>query len=197
MLFNTFIFYVFLLVVLGPYLLLAGRRARAGWLLAASYAFYCYWDWRFAALLLLPTLVDFGVGRALETAQAPAARKRLLLLSCLADLGLLGFFKYFNFFSDTARMAAAGLGLHLDTVHLRLIVPLGVSFYTFKSLSYTIDVYRRRIPPTRSLLDYALYVAFFPNLVAGPIDRAGSLLPQFARLGRPSRRQVAEDVVLI
>ncbi len=197
MLFNTFVFYLFLLAVLGVYLAAPSRRVRAGWLLIASYAFYAYWDWRFAALLLVPTLVDFNVGRALGRAEGAAARKRLLLLSCLVDLGLLGFFKYFNFFSQSANLAASALGMHLDALHLRLLVPLGISFYTFRSLSYTIDVYRRRLEPTGSLLDYALFISFFANLAAGPLDRAPSLLPQFARLGRPTRRQVAEALVLI
>lgn len=197
MLFNTLVFYLFLAAVLGLYLLAPGRRVRTVLLVAASYAFYCYWDWRFAWLLIVTTAVDFTVGVALDRTEGAPARRRLLLLSCLVDLGLLGVFKYFNFFVDGARTAAAALGVELDVVHLRLLLPLGISFYTLKSLSYVIDVYRQRIPATRSLSEYALFVAFFPSLSAGPIDRAGALLPQLARLGRPTRRFVAEGLVLI
>jgi alginate O-acetyltransferase complex protein AlgI len=197
MLFTSFIFYLFLVAVFGAYLLLPGRRSRAVLLLAASYAFYCYWNWRFAWLLVVVTGVDFAVGRALARIGTRPARVRLVLASCLTDLGLLGVFKYFNFFADTSSAAASSLGMRLDFAHLHLILPLGISFYTLKSLSYVIDVYRRRIPAARSFLDYGLFVSFFPNLMAGPIDRAGSLLPQFARLSRPARRQAAEGLVLI
>ncbi len=197
MFFNTFIFYIFLAGVLGIFLVLRGPRARAAWLLAASYVFYAYCDWRFTALLGATTAVDFAIGRTLERTTGSAARKRLLLLSCAWNLGVLGFFKYFNFFVDSAQAVAETLGLRFDAVHVRVLLPLGISFFTLKSLSYTIDVYRRRLAPTRSRLDYALFVSFFPSLLAGPLDRAGSLLPQFERLGRPSRLQAGSGLVLI
>lgn len=197
MLFNSFIFFIFLALVLGAYRLLPDRRSRALSLLIASYVFYGYWDWRFTALLAISTITDYSVGRWLESAEDKRKRKRLLLISCFVNLGILGVFKYFNFFFESAQSMAGSFGLSLDTVHLRLILPVGISFYTFKTLSYTIDVYRRRLKPTHSLLDYALFVAFFPNLVAGPIERAGNLLPQISALKTPTRQQYREGLALI
>lgn len=197
MLFNSFIFYLFLPVVLGIYLALPGGRARAAWLLLASLLFYAYADWRFTALLALPAAGDFLIGRALSTATHAASRRRLLLLSCLLNLGLLGLFKYFDFFAAGFRAMAAAAGIGIEAIHLRLALPVGISFFTLRSLSYTIDVYRRRQAAAGSLLDYALYVAFFPSLLAGPLDRAGSLLPQLERLARPSRTQAGGGLVLI
>lgn len=197
MLFNSFIFFVFLALILGIYLLLPNRRARAVFLLLASYFFYGYWDWRFTSLLAISTITDFSVGLWLEQSEEKQKRKRLLFLSCFVNLGILGVFKYFNFFLDSAQALAGSVGFHLDSWHLQLVLPVGISFYTFKTLSYTIDVYRRRLKPTHSLLDYALFVSFFPNLVAGPIERAGNLLPQIADLKRPTRQNFREGLVLI
>ncbi|MGA9115979.1 MAG: MBOAT family O-acyltransferase [Bacteroidota bacterium] len=197
MLFNSFIFLIFLAAGWLVYVLLPRRRWRVWFLLAASYFFYGYWDWRFTILLLLSTTVDYAVGRALGAAGEQRRRRRLLLASCAVNLGILGFFKYFDFFTESAEAAAGALGLPLELLHLNLVLPVGISFYTFKTLSYTIDVYRRTIPPTRSFTDYALFVGFFPNLVAGPIDRAGSILPQISRLARPRALQVREGLVLI
>jgi D-alanyl-lipoteichoic acid acyltransferase DltB (MBOAT superfamily) len=197
MLFSSFIFFIFLGIVLAIYLLLPSRRSRAIFLLISSYFFYGYWDWRFTLLLATSSVIDFTVGRKLERTEVQKSRKRLLLVSCLANLGILGFFKYFNFFIGSAQEAIRALGLNFEVFHLHLVLPVGISFYTFKTLSYTIDVYRRRIHPTRSFLDYALFVSFFPNLVAGPIDRARTLLPQIASLARPTRLQVKEGLVLI
>lgn len=197
MLFNSFIFVFFLAVVLAGYYALRGPRPRAAWLLAASYAFYAYWDWRFCGLLVGLALVDFTIGRALHAAATPRRRRQLLAASLLVNLGVLGFFKYVNFFAAGAQAILAGLGLELDRVHLAVILPLGISFVTFRSLTYTIDLYRRRIEPCGSLLDYALFIAFFPIVVAGPIERAGRLLPQLARLRAPARSEVGEGLVLI
>lgn len=197
MLFNSFVFFMFLAIVFGAYLLARGARPKAVLLLVASYAFYGYWDWRFTALLAISTLTDFAVGRGLEGTDDRRKRRRLLLVSCLVNLGILGVFKYFNFFMDSARGLIGGLGLDPAALHLRIMLPVGISFYTFKTLSYTIDVYRRKLKPTSSLVDYALFVAFFPNLVAGPIERAGRLLPQLAALKNPTRQHVREGLVLI
>ena len=197
MLFNSFIFFLFLAVVWSLFRLLRGRHGRVLWLLLASYAFYAYWDWRFLSLLAISTLTDYSVALRLEKAEQRGARRRLVLLSCLVNLGILGFFKYFNFFVDSAQALLGSLGLHPASWHLQLVLPLGISFYTFKTLSYTIDVYRRKLKPTHSLSDYALFVAFFPNLVAGPIERAGRLLPQIAALGAPTRRHLREGLTLI
>ncbi len=169
------------------------RRA----VLVASYVFYGYWDWRFCSLLLISTVVDFFVGRAIARVRRSARRKRLLWVSCVVNLGILGFFKYFNFFVDSVQEVAAGLGLSVDFLHLNIILPVGISFYTFQTMSYTIDIYRRKLEPTHSLVDFALFVAFFPQLVAGPIERARNLLPQIAVMGRPTRTQVADGLVLL
>jgi alginate O-acetyltransferase complex protein AlgI len=197
MLFNSFIFFMFLALVFGTYLILRNGRARAVLLLLASYVFYGYWDWRFTILLAISTLTDFSVGLALEKAEDRKRRKRWLLVSCLVNLGILGVFKYFNFFLDSARSLVGAIGFAPSSLHLRLILPVGISFYTFKTLSYSIDVYRRKIKPAHSLIDYGLFVAFFPNLVAGPIERAGHLLPQLGNLKAPSGRHLREGLVLI
>jgi len=197
MLFNSFIFFIFLAVVFGAYLLLPSRRARVIFLLVASYFFYGYWDWRFTSLLAISTITDFAVGLGMEKSEEKRKRKRLLLISCIVNLGILGFFKYFNFFLDSAQAMAGSLGLNAVSLHLNLVLPIGISFYTFKTLSYTIDVYRRKLKPTHSLLDYALFVAFFPNLVAGPIEKARNLLPHIADLKKPIRKHLNEGFVLI
>jgi len=197
MLFNSFIFFIFLSIVVGVYMILPGRRERAVFLLAASYFFYGYWDWRFTGLLAISTITDFIIGLRLEKLEGRARRRRYLWLSCLVNLGILGVFKYFNFFLDSAQALAGSWGLDTSSLHLRVMLPVGISFYTFKTLSYTIDVYRRRFKPTHSLLDYGLFVAFFPNLVAGPIERADRILPQLAELKRPSRQHLREGVALI
>ena len=197
MFFNSFVFFLFLALVLGIYFALPARRSRVAFLLVASYCFYAYWDWRFTALLAALTLVDFAVGNRLGRTEDSAARRRWLYLSLAVNLGILGCFKYFNFFAAGVRATAGALGFSADFLHLNLLLPIGVSFYTFKTLSYTIDVYRRRLEPTKSLLDYALFVSFFPNLVAGPIDRASSILPQIAALKPATGDQVKEGLVLI
>jgi len=197
MLFNSFIFFIFLAIVFGLFLLLPGRRCRVIWLLIASYAFYAYWDWRFLGLLAISTVTDFAVALRLEQTEEKRKRRWLLWVSCLVNLGILGFFKYFNFFADSAQALLSSVGFHPAAFHLDLVLPIGISFYTFKTLSYTIDNYRRKLKPVHSFSDYALFVAFFPNLVAGPIERAGRLLPQIAGLKAPSLRHVREGFVLI
>lgn len=169
----------------------AGRhnhRLRNGFLLAASYYFYAYWDYRFCGLLLISTLVDFIVARKIFLCSTSHWRRGWLLVSLTINLGMLGFFKYFDFFLDTARPLIERLGLHPGS--LDVILPVGISFFTFQTLSYTIDVYRGKLRPTSSLLDFALYVAFFPQLVAGPIVRASMLLPQLASVPSFSRRRM-------
>jgi D-alanyl-lipoteichoic acid acyltransferase DltB (MBOAT superfamily) len=196
-LFNSFVFFVFLAIVWGLFLLLPDRRARVVFLVAASYAFYAYWDWRFISLLAISTMTDFVVGLQLEKAEERRTRRRLVWISCLVNLGILGFFKYFNFFVDSAQALVRSLGFSPASLHLHVVLPIGISFYTFKTLSYSIDVYRRKLKPVHSFPDYALFVAFFPNLIAGPIERAGRLLPQIATLQAPSRLQLREGCTLI
>ena len=147
-------------------------------LLSASYFFYDYWDWRFLSLIWISTIVDFMVGKAIYSSFDHKKRKRLLFISIFTNLSILGFFKYFNFFIDsfnylTDRPEA------FNTLHI--ILPIGISFYTFQTMSYTIDIYRNKLRPTKSILDFSNFVAFFPQLVAGPIERASNLLPQIEK----------------
>ena len=183
MLFNSADYILFLPLVLLVYLLLrrAGLRAQNAWLLLASYVFYGWWDWRFLGLLFGTTLNDYLVGIGLERTAQPARRRALILLSIGVNLGVLGFFKYYNFFVSSFIDAFAGIGVHLQAPTLRVILPVGISFYTFQALTYTIAVYRREMRATRDAIGFFAYVAFFPQLVAGPIERARHLLPQFFR----------------
>jgi alginate O-acetyltransferase complex protein AlgI len=154
------------------------RTVRNGFLLIASYIFYGFWSPPFVILIVISTLVDFYLAKAISRAAEPKAKKRLLGLSVAVNLGLLGFFKYFNFFIDSVFMIIPPDSYMMPT--LEVILPVGISFYTFQSMSYSIDVYRGKLKASDSLLDFALYVAFFPQLVAGPIERASNMLPQFA-----------------
>ncbi len=178
MLFNSWIFAPFLLIVLALHAPL-GRRGQNVLLLVASYVFYGAWDYRFLFLLLASTVIDFELGLALAKARDLARRRSLLVMSVAVNLGILAFFKYSNFFIENARVLIEALGGSPGAMRgLEVILPVGVSFYTFQSLSYTIDIYRGELEPTDDFLDYAIFVAFFPQLVAGPIERASWLLPQ-------------------
>ncbi len=150
MLFNSLVFLVFLAVVLLVYPRLE-RRNQNRFLLLASYVFYGYWDWRFNFLLLTSTVVDYFVGSRLHASDSPRRRRRLLFLSVAVNLGILGFFKYFNFFIGSAASMLGGLGLEPNMPLLRIVLPVGISFYTFQTLSYTIDIYRRRMEPVHEL----------------------------------------------
>jgi D-alanyl-lipoteichoic acid acyltransferase DltB (MBOAT superfamily) len=145
----------------------------------ASYVFYGWWDWRFLSLIVFSTLVDFTIGKRLAQEDRQHYRKILLWTSILVNLGFLGFFKYYNFFVDNFVAAFSFFGQPIQSNTLNIILPVGISFYTFQTLSYTIDVYKKKLEPTNSLIDFAAFVAFFPQLVAGPIERASNLLPQF------------------
>ena len=177
--FTTFTFFAFMLVVWSLYWLIRRRTAQNVLLVVASYVFYGWWDWRFCSLMLVSSAVDYAAGLGLGAARTPLARRLCLIASLAANLGLLGFFKYYNFFVDSAIAAMRSLGLSPGDATLRIILPVGISFYTFQTLSYTIDVYLGRIRPTKNPVDFFAYVAFFPQLVAGPIERASHLLPQF------------------
>ena len=196
MVFNSLHFVWFFLVVYAVYRLLP-HRPQNWLLLVASYYFYAAWDWRFLGLLLASTLVDFTCGILLARTEAPARRRTLLCLSLGFNLTLLGFFKYFNFFADNLHGVFGALGWQLDFVTVRVLLPVGISFYTFVTMSYVIDVYRREIPPTRDLLDFAVFVAYFPHLVAGPILRASRLLPQIDAPRRVTREQMRDGLWLI
>lgn len=177
MLFNSLVFAIFLGAVVGLFWVLP-RNWRTGLLLAASYVFYGWWDYRFLGLILVSTGVDFWAGGRIARQPDPNLRRRYLSVSLLVNLGILGFFKYWGFFVDSAASLLESLGADSGLPTLRLLLPVGISFYTFQTLSYTIDVYRGEMDPEPSLVRFALFVAFFPQLVAGPIERARRLLPQ-------------------
>ncbi len=179
-LFNSIAFLVFFPVVVGLYFALP-YRWRWMWLLAASYFFYMYWRVEYALLIFGSTVVDFFVAQRMFATQDQAKRLPWLLLSFATNLGLLFTFKYYGFFTESAEIAAAALGLEWAAPALNLLLPVGISFYTFQTLGYSIDVYRGQIEPERHFGRFALYVAFFPQLVAGPIERAGRLLPQLRK----------------
>jgi D-alanyl-lipoteichoic acid acyltransferase DltB (MBOAT superfamily) len=149
--------------------------------LISSYVFYGWWDYRFLSLILFSTLLDYLVGHFLGKTIQPKKRKLLLWVSLLFNLGLLGFFKYYNFFIESWVSSWESVGVEMHVSTLQIILPVGISFYTFQTLSYTIDVYKNKIKPTDSFIEFASFVAFFPQLVAGPIERASHLLPQFSR----------------
>ena len=197
MTFNSLQYAAFLPLVLIAYWML-GRRAQNLLLLAASYVFYGAFDWRFLGLLVLSTLTDFVVGRMLEGTDDDGRRRRIFLVSLAVNLGILGFFKYFDFFVTDGTRLLGQLGIEVSPPVLRILLPVGISFYTFHGISYAFDVYRRKIEPTRSLLDFAVFVAFFPQLVAGPIGRAHLQLPQFGRQRtRPDWPEARRAAVLI
>lgn len=173
------------------------KRYRNVFLVLCSYFFYGYWDWRFCFLLAISTVVDFTIGRAIFRATGDTKRKRLLLVSVVTNLGILSVFKYFDFFISSFSPLANIFGGNLDYLHLKLILPVGISFYTFQTMSYTFDIYRKKLEPTHSFIDFALFVSFFPQLVAGPIERASALLPQLARKTPPSKEQAYQGVTLI
>ncbi len=181
MLFNSLDFAVFMPLVFALYWAIPAARSdlRNALLLVASYVFYGWWDIRLLALIAFSTVVDFVVSIGLASSTDERRRRRLLWTSLAVNLGLLGFFKYYNFFLDQVNGAFSLLGMPLGSEHLDIILPVGISFYTFQTLSYTIDVYRGHMKPTRNLGNFALFVTFFPQLVAGPIERAPNLLPQF------------------
>jgi D-alanyl-lipoteichoic acid acyltransferase DltB (MBOAT superfamily) len=187
-------FLVLLSVVCALVWVSPNRTVRNAVLVAASYVFYGWVHPWFVAILLTSTLLDYTVALAME--RHPAHKRALLGASLVGNLGLLGVFKYADFFLVSVTEALQTLGVTADLGTLELLLPVGISFYTFQTLSYTIDVYRGTVAPRRSLLDYALYVGFFPQLVAGPIERASRLLPQIERHHRPTVDQIASGISL-
>jgi alginate O-acetyltransferase complex protein AlgI len=196
MVFNSLIFLLFLALVLALYYPLK-HRSQNVMLLVASYFFYGWWDYRFLSLLIFTSLFDYGCALMIEAERRPARRKLFLASSIFVNMGVLGVFKYYNFFGSTLQAALEPIGVHLDFPTLHLILPIGLSFYTFLSMSYTIDVYRREMPATRRPFDFMLYVAYFPHLVAGPIVRASYLLPQVQRPRTIKAAEVENGIWLI
>jgi alginate O-acetyltransferase complex protein AlgI len=198
-LFNSVEYFAFLAACVSLYYALP-HRAQNVWLLAASYAFYAAWDWRFLSLILASTVIDYTAGGLIRNARAAGNPRRMRLalsMSLAGNLLILSFFKYFNFFVDSAQTAIRALGIDPPLGTLNIILPVGISFYTFQTMSYTVDVFRGRIEPTRNLLDFALFVSFFPQLIAGPIERASSLLPQLQRPRLVGWRDIEEGVFLL
>jgi alginate O-acetyltransferase complex protein AlgI len=196
MLFNSIEFVVFLPIVFLLYWFGTRRdiRIQNMLLVVASYFFYGWWDWRFLSLIAFSSAVDYTVGLALGKTEQERRRKILLLVSIVVNIGFLGFFKYFNFFAESFAEAFTFLGRPMDAGRLNIILPVGISFYTFQTLSYSIDVYKRKMEPTKDVLAFFAFVSFFPQLVAGPIERARNLLPQFSRRRTISYEQAADGV---
>jgi alginate O-acetyltransferase complex protein AlgI len=176
-LFNSLIFPAFFVLVIIVYYQI-NLKWQNRWLLIASYFFYGWWDWRFCTLLIFSTVLDWTISHALHKTTDLRKRKQFLTISLLGNLGVLGFFKYFNFFAGSLQVLLANIGFNPDMFTLNIILPMGISFYTFQTLAYTIDVYRGKTEPADDFTAFALYVSFFPQLVAGPIERAKRLLPQ-------------------
>ncbi|MCF8255860.1 MAG: MBOAT family protein [Bacteroidia bacterium] len=181
MLFNSIDFAIFLPIVFILYWFGTNRNLKLQnfLIVAASYLFYGWWDWRFLSLILFSTIVDYSVGLGLLKQVNQTKRKILLWTSILVNLGFLGFFKYYNFFLDNFITAFSFFGTEIQANTLNIILPVGISFYTFQTLSYSIDVYKRKLEPTKDFIAFSAFVSFFPQLVAGPIERATHLLPQF------------------
>ena len=188
MLFHTFTFWTFFAVVASLYAMLRHRGQNA-LLLVAGYVFYGWWDWRFLILIALSTITDYFVGARIHSATDDPSRKRWLMVSLVFNIGLLGIFKYLGFAVAQVGSLAHLLGYTGPWWVPQVLLPVGISFYTFQSLAYTIDLYRRRIQPAQSLFDYATYVSFFPQLLAGPIERPAHLLGQVERLREPLNDQ--------
>lgn len=181
MLFNSLDFAIFLPIVFILYWFVFNKHLKNqnALIVLASYVFYGWWDWRFLSLIVFSTLVDYTVGLYLGKVTSKTKRKTLLWTSIIVNLGFLGFFKYYNFFLDNFVTAFSFFGYPISARSLNIILPVGISFYTFQTLSYSIDVYRKKLEPTKNLIAFAAFVSFFPQLVAGPIERATNLLPQF------------------
>ncbi len=181
MLFNSIDFAIFLPIVFILYWFETKRNLKLQNLLIviASYVFYGWWDWRFLSLIIFSTIVDYAVGLKLKNEEKQLKRIALLWTSIIVNIGFLGFFKYYNFFLDNFLTAFSFFGTEIKANSLNIILPVGISFYTFQTLSYTIDVYKRKLDPTKDFIAFSAFVSFFPQLVAGPIERATNLLPQF------------------
>jgi len=178
--FATIQFISFYVVVVCLYWSIPNRRLRKVLLLIASYYFYMSWNAKLVTLILASTILDFTAGRVMARSASQTRRTAALVASCVGNLGLLAVFKYANFFASSFQELVSLFGLTASPVELNIVLPVGISFYTFQTLSYTIDLYRRRLDPCHDFLDFALFVAFFPQLVAGPIVRARHFLPQLA-----------------
>jgi alginate O-acetyltransferase complex protein AlgI len=195
--FDSPVFLLFLVLVVAIYWRLSFRTQNV-MLLLASYFFYGWWDWRFLVLMAGSTLADFTIARVIDRSTSQARRKTLLTLSLVLNFGFLGFFKYFNFFVGSAAALLNALGVHnVPTTVLMILLPPGISFYTFQEVAYIVDVYQRRIKPADNLIEYALFISLFPHLIAGPIQRPGHLLPQVQKARVFSDENFFNGILLI
>ena len=196
MLFNSIDFAIFLPIVFFLYWFVANKKLRIQNFLVvvSSYIFYGWWDWRFLSLIFFSTVIDFFVGLKLESNKNETTRKYLLLLSLFVNLGFLCYFKYYNFFLENFISAFSFFGNKISANSLNIILPVGISFYTFQTLSYSIDIYKRKLKPTKDFIAFSAFVSFFPQLVAGPIERATNLLPQFYNQRRFDYRNAVDGM---
>ena len=199
MLFNSIEFSIFLPIIFFLYWFITNKNLKTqnALIIVASYIFYGWWDWRFLSLIIFSTLIDYSIGILLSKENNAKKRNLLLWISLGVNLGFLGFFKYYNFFVDSFISAFSFFGVNPSFSSLNIILPVGISFYTFQTLSYTIDVYRRKLKPTNDIISFAAFVSFFPQLVAGPIERAPHLLPQFYKKRHFDYNQAISGVNLI
>ncbi|HBL10548.1 MAG TPA: membrane-bound O-acyltransferase family protein [Cyanobacteria bacterium UBA11162] len=198
MLFNSFVFVRFFILVYIVYLLFnRNYKIQNLVLLIASYVFYGYWNLNFCLLLFVSTIVDFWLGKILHESQTHLKRKFLLILSIIFNLSILAFFKYFIFIEENIINLFNSLGMQLDPITFHIVLPVGISFYTFQKMTYTIDIYRRKLSPTKSFIDFALFVCFFPQVMAGPIERAVNLLPQITAPRNVKVEQINDGIFLI
>lgn len=181
MLFNSLDFAIFLPIFFILYWYVTNRNLQLQnfLIVVASYIFYGWWDWRFLFLIFFSSITDYIIGKCLQITEKEKYRKTLLWISIVTNIGFLGFFKYYNFFVDSFVTAFSFFGKAISVNSLDIILPVGISFYTFQTLSYTIDVYKRKLEPAKDIISFLAFVSFFPQLVAGPIERATNLLPQF------------------
>jgi alginate O-acetyltransferase complex protein AlgI len=197
MLFSSFIFFIFLIPVVALFHIIRNSNGKKSVLLIFSYGFYAYWDWKFCALLAFVTIANYYLCSSISFTDRAEKKKKMFYLALSVNIAVLLFFKYFNFFAFNVNSLFSFFGSYSDFLHLRVIVPLGVSFYIFQSISYSIDVYSGRFVHSKSLTDYALYISFFPKLIAGPIERASNLIPQFEKMNRVKKVQIEEGIYLI
>lgn len=183
MLFNSIDFAIFFIIVFILYWFLTNKNLKLQnmLLLIASYVFYAWWDWRFLSLIIISSFIDFKAGYQIFSSNTAKQRKKWLIVSLTSNLGMLSLFKYYNFFAESFSEFMNIFGWHPNDLTLNIILPVGISFYTFQTLSYTIDIYRKEFRPTKDIVSFFTYIAFFPQLVAGPIERASNLLPQIEK----------------
>ena len=197
MLFNSWEFWAFFPIIYFLYLVIPSLRIQNLLLLAASYYFYAAWDWRFLSLIVISTVVDYICGQGIINAKSHWGRRAYLITSLTFNLGFLGFFKYYDFFVENMEELLVAIGFTPSNLWLNIVLPVGISFYTFQTMSYTIDIYRGNLRPTRNFLNFALFVSFFPQLVAGPIERAKHFLPQIERPRKLNSEQLSQGAWLI